>query len=422
MIVVLAILLFGGVYVFLANYRIGSYKITAEYTDAQGLSKGSSVTMAGVTIGSVDLIELDEHQRAIVTLKIDPKFKIPTGSVFVLHVGLLVGEKQIDIVPNRKSSIFLQPGMKVQGQVPTSLEDLIPQGEKLLASLTEASENLNDMLSDKELKGRMDRTFANFEDASAKLNQTMTMLQETTSGQQGNVKKIVENLAAASDDVRTTTHQISTFVKEGKMQSNLTDIMAATTRTLETLDRTTASLEQLITDPQFQSDIKGSVAGARKTVEATNEAVARLNRILGSGRGKPGKHLKTRETGIQGLYNPADDRLRIDAKTSLDFGNEKFLDLGIYDVGVNNKLIVQPGFALSSKADARYGVYASRLGIGIDYDFSKRAFGKMDLYDSVSPRLDILSGYRVGEGMDVLLGVDKVFKDNQLTLGVRFTR
>jgi phospholipid/cholesterol/gamma-HCH transport system substrate-binding protein len=411
-----------GIYFFLTNFLgINNYTVKAVYSDAQGLTEGSNVTLAGVTIGAVDKVTLDKHQHAVIVMKISKKYKIPEGSRFFLHVGLLVGEKQIDIVPNRSATKFIKPGAEVQGVLPPSLEDLIPQGQKLMANLTHASEKLDNLLSGTELRSRLDRTFANMEDASAKLKETMGLIQNMLPGQTDNVKTITSNLAAASGDVRTVTHDLARFAEEGKVQSQMTDILAKAKQTVESLDRTASSLEKLATNPQLQSDIKESVAGVKQTVDAANKAMTRIDKILGVDHGKASK-FPTLHGSVQGLYRPEHSRLRVDARATLDFGNARTLDLGIYDLGVDNKAIFEPGFSIGPRADFRYGVYASRLGVGLDYDFSDRLFGTADIYNTVSPRLDVITGYRVGPDLDMLLGVDKLFKDNQVTAGVRLSR
>ena len=98
-IVFVALVALGGVAWFLTGYRIriAGYKVTGIFSDAQGLTVGSEVRMAGVAIGVVDRIGLDDHQRASVAMLINRKRKIPVGSTFTLRVGLLIGEKYIDI-------------------------------------------------------------------------------------------------------------------------------------------------------------------------------------------------------------------------------------------------------------------------------------------------------------------------------------
>lgn len=420
-IVVFSILLFLGVYLFLTRFylEVGGYKVTVVFTDAQSLSKGSSVDMAGVDIGTVDQVTLDSHQRAIVLLRINKQYRIPAGSQFVLRVGLLVGEKQIDIIPNRTATSFVPDGAVIQGVQPMKIEDLLPQGQKLLANLTEASETLKDLVNDKQMHKQLKETFDHIEQASDNLNKTMAIIQQTTAGQQSNIKEIVDNFAATSRNVRTTTDELSRFAKNGNVQAHMSEILTSTAKTTASMERTTASLEKLVTDPRFQGDIRNTVSETRATVENAHQALTKLNKVLG---GKGGKMLPIKQTSIEGIYRPSDSRFRVDALASFKTGADGFFNMGIYDLGDGNKLVLQPGRSITANTDFRYGLYASKLGVGLDHNFSHKLSGNANLYDLNSPNLDILAQYKIKDDLGLLMGVDKLFKDNQLTMGVRMSK
>jgi len=108
--------------------------------------------------------------------------------------------------------------------------------------------------------------------------------------------------------------------------------------------------------------------------------------------------------------------------TTISLKDDSFLRLGLYDIGAGNKLILQPGQMIDSRMDFRYGIYASRFGLGLDYALSSKWFSSLNLYDSYDPRLDVESGYNVTDDWGVLLGVDRLFDDNKVTLGVRLTK
>ncbi len=74
--------------------RVETYTVTARFDNIGGLTARAPVTMAGVTIGRVEKIELDpERLDAVVTLQIDRRFdQIPEDSeASILTAGLLGG-------------------------------------------------------------------------------------------------------------------------------------------------------------------------------------------------------------------------------------------------------------------------------------------------------------------------------------------
>lgn len=423
MIIFIALVAFGAVAWFLTGYRIraAGYMVTAVLDNALGVTKGSEVRMAGVTIGVVDDISLDRNQRAVVRMLINKRYRIPVRSRFILRVGMLIGEKYLDIVPNRETREYLESGDNVEGEVPTRIEDLLPQTQELLANLTEASENLRDLLGDRELQTQLHRSLANVERATARLDRTMAAIQGTVIAEQDEMRAIVSNVALASENVRDLTAELEQFVKQGGLQENIGETLASARRSAESLERTTVSLEKLATAPEFQEDIRGTVSEAREAVKEARGVIDRLGRIFGKGPSLTAG-IPTRESSVEALYRPGDGRFRTTLSTTVPLREDNFLDLGIYDVGAGNKLILQPGRPMSSTTDLRYGIYASRLGLGLDHVFSSRTFGALNLYDPDEPRLDVRAGYNITDNWGVLLGVDSLFGDNQLTLGVRLTK
>lgn len=407
---------------FLTDYRIrvSGYTITTTFDNALGLTKGSQVTMAGVTIGQVDDISLDRKQRAVVRMLINRRYRIPEGSRFILRVGLLIGEKYVDIIPNRQADAYIPAGSTIDGEVPPRIEDILPAANELVANLNAVSKSLKDVLSDDEFETRIKRSLANIESATASLDRTMAGLEGIVTAEQDDIRIIVSNVARASESLRDLTGEIEQFARRGDVQSSITGTLSAAQKAAENLERTTASLEQLTTSPEFQEDIRQTVSGAREAVEQAQEVLTRVKRILGGGSGGP--LITPRETSLETLFRPDDGRFRATVSATLPLSEHRFLNLGVYDIGADNKLILQPGQAIGPRTDFRYGIYASRLGFGLDHQFSARSYGTLNLHDPKDPRLDLQAGYNVTDRWGLLMGVDDLFGQNMFTLGARFTR
>jgi phospholipid/cholesterol/gamma-HCH transport system substrate-binding protein len=63
----------------------------------QGLVTGSDVKVRGVVVGTVGKIELNDSLDAIAEVKLDPQYRIPRRSKFVITNKTLLGEKQIEV-------------------------------------------------------------------------------------------------------------------------------------------------------------------------------------------------------------------------------------------------------------------------------------------------------------------------------------
>ena len=422
-IVFIAMVALGAVAWFLTEYnlRVAGYPLTAVFDDSLGLIEGSTVTMAGVKVGRVETITLDKEQRAVVRIKINPEYRIPEGSIFVLRVGLLVGEKTVDIVPNREAEKYLRPGAGVVGEVPIRMEDILPQAKQLVANLSEASESLKSVLADREFQERIKRSLANIERATASLDRTMYVVENSVTGQQDEVRAIVSNVQLASGSLRDLMGELERFAEQGRLQKSVGETLASAQRAAASLERTATSIEQLATAPGFQEDIRQTAAEARTAVGEAREVISRFGRIFGRG-ARLKAEIPTRQTSLEGLLRPDEGRFRATLSATIPLEGDNFLNVGAYDIGAGNKLILQPGQAINPRADFRYGIYASRLGLGLDYALSSRSFASLNLYDSYEPRLDVQAGYSLSDNFGVLLGMDDLFDDNKFTLGVRLTK
>lgn len=421
-IIFIALLAFGFAAWFLTGYRLraAGYEITAVFDSALGLSQGSEVRMAGVTIGMVDSVELDEDQRAVVRMRINRRHSIPEGSQFILRVGLLIGERFVDIIPDREAEAFLPENAVVEGEVPPRIEDLLPQAQQVLVALTQAAENLQEIFDDEGIRERVERSFANIERATERLDETMAVIQGTVTQESEQVAVVMENVRIATESVREMTATLERFIADGRIQEDVRQTVASARRATDSLERTVAGLEQVVGDPQFQEDVRVTASEARQATEGARQVFQRIGRILGTRPGMP--EIQTRSSNLEAVYFPDDNRFRATIQTSIPLKEDRYLRLGMYDIGAGNKFIFQPGQAIGPRTDFRYGLYASRLGVGFDHAFDDRWFGTLNVWDSRDVRLDVQAGYRVDDRLGLLLGVDRLFSDNQISLGVRLSR
>ncbi len=94
-------------------FSTGAYTLYAEFDKVGGIKKGSIVEIAGVPVGSVEKIEINEKYHAVVSIKIDSSIKIPEDSIASVRTKGLIGEKYIQITPGG-SDQFLAKGDKIR--------------------------------------------------------------------------------------------------------------------------------------------------------------------------------------------------------------------------------------------------------------------------------------------------------------------
>jgi phospholipid/cholesterol/gamma-HCH transport system substrate-binding protein len=110
--------------------------VKARFDDVADLAPDAPVMMADVRIGKVDTITLD-HNRALVTMTIDPSAHVPQGVIARARRTSLLGERIIDlVVPDSVSASapLLENGAVIENTVVRpDLEDLVKSGSAALA-------------------------------------------------------------------------------------------------------------------------------------------------------------------------------------------------------------------------------------------------------------------------------------------------
>lgn len=101
-----------------------NYEIHAKFASVAGLKEKAQVMEAGVTIGQVKRVRLDDGQ-AVVTLKIDKGVKIEEDAIASIKTMGIIGDKYISLSPGA-SDDYLKPGDFIrQTQPPLDLEYLL---------------------------------------------------------------------------------------------------------------------------------------------------------------------------------------------------------------------------------------------------------------------------------------------------------
>ena len=121
-----------------ASLKFGSgpegYAVTADFDNVGDLKAGSPVTMAGVTIGRVESIRVNQQKfKAEVVLRIENQYsQIPDDSDASIQTAGLLGGKYIGIGPGGSETFLKQGGQIEFTQSAIVLESLI---NKLFANM-----------------------------------------------------------------------------------------------------------------------------------------------------------------------------------------------------------------------------------------------------------------------------------------------
>jgi phospholipid/cholesterol/gamma-HCH transport system substrate-binding protein len=100
------------------------YEIYAIFPDTGGLQTGSSVVIAGVEVGRVDSVTMEDYEAKIV-LSISTDVILQEDTIATIKTRGLIGEKYLSLSPGGSEQI-IKPGGQIREAVPpVDFEDLI---------------------------------------------------------------------------------------------------------------------------------------------------------------------------------------------------------------------------------------------------------------------------------------------------------
>lgn len=125
--VLAGILCLGYMSVKLAKMEIfnnNGYELYAIFTDIGGLKVGSSVRIAGMQVGKVKSITMQDYEAKVV-ITLPKNIKIQEDATASIKTSGLIGEKYIAITPGG-SKVILSPGQRIRETSPAvDIEQLI---------------------------------------------------------------------------------------------------------------------------------------------------------------------------------------------------------------------------------------------------------------------------------------------------------
>lgn len=110
--------------------ELPGYDIITRFDRTDGLRDTAQVRMAGLPVGRIAKVTLDNQFRAVVTLRLAPDVKVPTDSAAVIHTDGLLGDKFIELQPGGDETFVKPGGVLTYTQGSVIIEDLL---EKIVA-------------------------------------------------------------------------------------------------------------------------------------------------------------------------------------------------------------------------------------------------------------------------------------------------
>ena len=243
------------------------YEVSAAFDTVSGLDLKAAVRMAGVQIGTVEAVEL-EDSRARVVMRIDPGVKIPKGAEAAVKTMGLLGDKYVDLVPPRAGSAgqpqersgYYKEGDRIERSASSS------EADQLISKLSYIADDIKQVTASLRNVFGSQRGERSMEDILQDLRQTTANIKEFSYALRGDgselisrLNELAENLNGVVVDNRDNLKVTLENVREASKSAEMA--LASIENVTKKVDRGEGTLGKLVNEDSMYSNIDSAAKG-----------------------------------------------------------------------------------------------------------------------------------------------------------------
>ena len=303
-VVALAVAAFGfGLYLIGADFGAQrTYNVYAVFDDATGLGVRSRVQIAGIPIGQVDRVELDQQtSKAKVWLRVRRQFVLHRNATITKRSESILGDFLLDVGPGSPDQPALHDGDEIRIVIrQPSMNDVFQSLNKIAGDIGDITGNLRKVLGGAEGEDNMrtlvsrllrisegieriinqsgaklDATLANFESFSGDL----AHLSETESG---DIVAILQNTRDATREARDILKTIGQVVGSNQQQGEFKDTVKSLKTNLSKLDASLTNVQEITDKINKGQGTVGHLINDDKLARNLDKASTQLTNLLGT--------------------------------------------------------------------------------------------------------------------------------------------
>jgi phospholipid/cholesterol/gamma-HCH transport system substrate-binding protein len=255
-----------------------TYDIDVVFSSVGGIVQDASVLYAGIKVGNVRSIMLDQTGvlKVIVKLAIQEDVKIRKDAKFVINQSGLLGDRYVDIIPQSATAEFLKPGDSVEGSSSLDLSeafhgvvDVLHQAAGTIERVDKAIQRIDETVLSRQSLDHVDSALANIDTVSSNAIGLTASLRGVVDENRGKVDSTLTRFSDAADNLRTASSNIDQVVTSNQddIHTAVKDLAESTARLndiLARLEKGEGTAGKLLVDPTLHDEIVHLVQNWRK--------------------------------------------------------------------------------------------------------------------------------------------------------------
>ena len=237
--------------------RAEGYEVYIRLDSAAGLDNDASVRVAGVEIGRVKGIVL-QNNKAKVVLRINPDVKIGKDFTAVLKTKGLLGERYVELIPGSPNAPSLEAGGEITRVTTyTDLDKLISILSDAATDIKKVSESLSSALGGREGQATLKNIVTNIEEITERLNNIVKRNDEKFARIVNNFELFSKILKEQGPEItgglKAVADNLNQLIAENKepLRDGIDNLRTATAKlgeTMETINKLAKNVEPKIDD------------------------------------------------------------------------------------------------------------------------------------------------------------------------------
>jgi phospholipid/cholesterol/gamma-HCH transport system substrate-binding protein len=437
----------------------GAYTVHAFLKDATGLAVHSRITIAGIPVGTIESVALD-NGRARFDIRMNKDVALYDNSTIGKKSALVLGEATLVLTPGTEDHRRLKNGDEIVHVIEfTETADVLDEVKQIADKVRLVAEQLANAIGSEQGGHNMAAILQNLADATDAMNNTIRENREylkdtlrnvdiiTTNGAP-ELAKIFANVRQITEDVRALTAVQQQGTPGGDIRETAQNLREATKTLQETLvhvnsvagriDRGEGTVGRLTKDETLINEVQG-------VVEGVNDYVGGLTRLQTI-------------VGLRTDYNFLENTIKSYVSLRLQPREDKYYEIELINdprgltsfvqqnVDTTNPQLPPHYQTLTTTTTnafrfslqfartlgpftGRFGIKESTGGLGLDLHLLKNRFELVnDVFgfgEEVEPRYRVFVSYEFVHRLWLIAGVDHTFtadlRDYFVGLQLRFT-
>ncbi len=212
-------------------------RIHANLPQVQGLSRGSVVSLAGVTVGNVEAIDFSSEDKALrVTMKIQTMYldKIPVDSTVETRTQGALGDKFIYIIQGNLAGAKMKAGEHLQPSKTTDLMGVLSERGGEAEKVFDIINELHKILIAINSENKVDKIVTNLAETSVNLRQLSVdakgIMAELKNENPQKIKKILNEVDSILAKIDRGEGTLGALVNDSSLHESLKALVGTSAR------------------------------------------------------------------------------------------------------------------------------------------------------------------------------------------------